>query len=134
VDQELDIRSLEDYDDQDIIFMSKKIEKIKQTLESLGILKIPIDEMEIVANVKSQIYEKLGSYILNNSQVFSRNVVLNGQQVLTAGDAAIGQNSWICLTCEKICPNERIDCEKCHTFRTLETYPNIIHLPFKVSL
>ncbi len=123
VDLELDIRSLSDYEDQDIVFMTKKIEKVEKEIEEIEMGREEDMGLEIRFHNKKEMYDKLGYYLLNNSEL----------ELTTNAIGLIAEEEWICLLCENRNLEKKVDCKYCHTLRNLDTLPNLTTNPNAVT-
>ena len=130
-DCELEVSALNEYEDNDIIYMTKKIENVIYTIESKRIV-IPSDNLLIQLKTKAPIFDKLETLLEEHSGL-ATSALISKNKVLTINECAVPEDQWLCTLCGTILPDSIFQCTKCACFRLLESYPHIIEDPMKAT-
>ena len=111
--------------------MTQKIKRITENILNT-IPDLPVGDINLAFKEKKGMYDKLGNYILNNSDVSLLPLVDEDGKDTELENILLGSSTWGCAVCETINKSGVITCAKCMTFRALETYPNLLQNPFQV--
>ena len=118
----MEISALNSYEDNDIVFMTKKIENILNsvtnrccTMNSEGLsIKVNISP---IPNDNSNI---------NPEVKVSTSPILMNNEAITIDQYAIPNDYWLCTSCGDLIKNTEFQCEKCGVFRLVESLPNLL--------
>eukprot|EP01022_Parablepharisma_sp_SALTPOND_P033218 TRINITY_DN88310_c6_g1_i1.p9 TRINITY_DN88310_c6_g1~~TRINITY_DN88310_c6_g1_i1.p9 ORF type:complete len:267 (-),score=20.63 TRINITY_DN88310_c6_g1_i1:5535-6335(-) len=131
LDYELEIAALNEYDDIDIAYMSKKIEAVLKGIQSKKI-EMNSDRLLVKVQIDPTIYDKMGAFIHTHTKLDSSPLLI-GNKPVTVNEYVIPLNHWLCTLCGSITSEAQFQCSKCSTFRLLESFPNILENPSKVT-
>jgi len=128
---ELEITALNDCEDEDLAFMSKKIETILKVVE-VNKPKIISDQLGIKVQIDNDNLKDVENILNEGIRVISTTFI-KGNKPITVNDLAIPSGYWLCATCNSITSELQIQCSNCNVFRLLESYRNLIENPASVS-
>ena len=127
LDYELEVAALEGYEDKDIAYMTKRIEKILEAINSKA-NSLESDRMIIKVTFNNE----KGNLINPEVQIESSPLIYKGKAV-SLDEYVNPSNSWLCVACSILNTDNESQCEKCGTFRLIESFPNAINNPTNVT-
>lgn len=130
-DCELEVTALNEYEDNDIIYMTKKIENVIHTIESKD-LRIPSDNLLVQFKADNSVHGKLEDLLATHSELHAEGV-REGERTLSISECAVPSGQWLCTLCGMLAPDAFFQCTRCACFRLLESYPCVIEDPMNAS-
>ena len=127
---ELEITALEDCETEDIIYMNKKIDSLFKSINSK---KPPISAKNLMIKIDVDLILNENDGFCFTEPKLKLESLLSGDRPVSLEEFAIPQNSWLCVVCRLINQDKDFICEKCNSFRLLESYPNLLDNPLRVT-
>ena len=131
LDCELEVSALNEYEDNDIAYMSKKIEAVVKAI-NMRKLEMPSDKVLVKVLIDPTIYDKMGSFVSGHMKLSTVPLSVSDKTV-TVNEYAIPANHWLCTLCGSVTSEAQLQCSKCTTFRLLESFPNMLENPSKAT-
>lgn len=119
--QELNLTSLEDHDDREIIYMTNIIDDSEKNLTSDFKTNIQIKDISITLQLKESVYSKMDQILNSTSRLMLDELRQDGDPIKFI-DIIERNKSWKCRTCEDVYNKEVIFCDKCQIFRPMEMF------------
>lgn len=119
--QEINLTSLEDHDDREIVYMTNIIDDSEKNLTSEFKTNIQIKDISITLQLKESVYSKMDTILNTTSRLMLDELRQDGEPIKFI-DIIERNKSWKCRTCEDIYSKEIIFCEKCQIFRPMEMF------------
>lgn len=125
---ELEITALNDCEDDDLAFMSKKIETILKTIQ-VNKPRLSSDHLAIKVQADKSLnaLEELAAIKLISAP-FTR-----ASKPVTLNECAVPTGHWLCPTCDSVTPDSLVQCTGCGSFRLCETFKNLVDAPGNVT-
>lgn len=130
LDYELEVSALEDYEDKDIAYMTKRIEAIYKAVISKG-NSLESDGLLLKVTFHS-LPDSKNNLLCPEVQIESSPLVYD-YKVVTLDEYASPANCWLCVRCRTVNIDTESQCGKCGTFRLIESFPNAIGNPTSVT-
>lgn len=129
---DLNLSSLEQHDDNEIIYMTNIVDDQQRNLSAAFAPKIKLSNISMTLQLRESVYEKMEGLLNSTSKLMLDELRQEGETIQFM-DVLERDKLWKCYECETAYPKDILYCEQCQCFRPIEMFKNLLHKPEEVT-